>query len=308
MRILVTGGAGFIGSHLADAFCDDGHHVAVVDNLSTGRRSHVPAAAELHVLDIRDPALERLFRSFRPDVLCHQAAQMDVRRSVSDPVFDADVNVVGTLRLLELCRRFDCERVLFASTGGAIYGEQDEVPAREDHPQRPVSPYGVAKLAGEKYLHFYAIEYGVRATATRYANVYGPRQSPHGEAGVVAIFTDRMVRGEAPTIYGDGEQTRDFIYVADVVEANRAVLAHDLSGAYNVGTGVETSINELYATLRDTVGRSLEAVRAPGLPGEQRRSCITSRALTLATGWTPTIALHEGVSRTVAHVRGGSAE
>jgi UDP-glucose 4-epimerase len=303
MRILITGGAGFIGSNLADAFLAAGHDVLVVDDLSTGNRENVSAKAELLVADIRDGrAVGEAFARFRPDVLCHHAAQMDVRKSVADPAFDADVNVVGTLRLLELCREHGCKRVLFASTGGAIYGEQDVFPAGESHATRPLSPYGVAKLAVERYLYFYSVQYGFRATCLRYANVYGPRQNAHGEAGVVAIFATRLLEGAAPTINGDGKQTRDFVFVGDVVQANLLALEKELVGAFNVGTGVETSVNALYEELRRAAGVPTVALRGPGKPGEQERSCLDASLLGKA-GFTPRTALADGINQTVSYFR-----
>jgi UDP-glucose 4-epimerase len=303
MRVLVTGGAGFIGSHLSDAFLDAGHEVLVLDDLSSGRRENVPRGATVVQQDIRAPEVREVFSRFRPDVLCHHAAQMDVRRSVADPAFDADVNVVGTLRLLELCREHGTHRILFASTGGAIYGYQDVYPAPEEHPTRPVSPYGVAKLSVEGYLHFYTVEYGFAATCLRYANVYGPRQNPHGEAGVVAIFSQKLLAGGTPTIYGLGAQTRDFVYVGDVVQANVLALEKGLTGSYNVGTGVETSVNDLYESIRSAAGQERPAERAPARPGEQLRSCLDSSKLEKATGWRPRTSLTVGIARTVDYFR-----
>lgn len=303
MRALVTGGAGFIGSNLVDALVERGHEVVVVDDLSSGRRENVPDGARLVTADIRSPSLRTTFEEFRPEVLFHLAAQMDVRRSVADPAFDADVNVVGTLRLLELCREVGTRRVLFASTGGAIYGEQDVYPAPESHPTRPLSPYGVAKLSVEHYLYFYGAAYGFRSTCLRFANVYGPRQNPHGEAGVVAIFVDRLLAGQTPTINGDGAQTRDFVFVADVVRANLLALEKDVTGALNVGTGVETSVNELYDAIRVAVGTETKAVHGPGKPGEQARSCLDAGALERALGFRPSTPLAEGIGRTVEYFR-----
>jgi UDP-glucose 4-epimerase len=302
MRILLSGGAGFIGSHVADAFLAEGHDLAVVDNLSTGRRENVPRAATLVVADIRDPSVGEVFSSFRPEVLCHLAAQVDVRRSVADPAFDAQINVVASLQLLEHARRAGCRRILFSSTGGAIYGEQDVTPAPESHPARPVSPYGCAKLAVERYLHFYEVVHGFRTTCLRYANVYGPRQNPHGEAGIVAIFVDKMLSGETPTIYGDGRQTRDFVYVGDVARANVLALARGLGGTYNVGTGVETSVNDLAETLRAIVGYPEPARRAAAKPGEQRRSCLDATRLG-TEGWTAAMSIRSGLAITAAWFR-----
>jgi UDP-glucose 4-epimerase len=303
MRILLTGGAGFIGSNVADAFLERGHEILVIDDLSTGTRENLPGLAKFLETSITASDCRAAFESFRPEVLCHQAAQIDVRRSVADPAFDAEVNVVGTIRLLELCREFGTRRVLFASTGGAIYGEQDFFPATEAHPTRPISPYGVAKLSVEHYLHYYAVEHGFRAACLRYANVYGPRQNPHGEAGVVAIFTNRLLRSEAPTINGDGAQTRDYVFVGDVVRANVLALEKDLTGHYNVGTGVETSVNALYEVIRDAVGIDLEARRGPGKPGEQLRSCLDAAALEQATGFRPRTPLADGIKATVEYFR-----
>lgn len=307
MRVLVTGGAGFIGSNIADALLASGHAVWVVDDLSSGRRENVPGAAGFTQADIRSPAVAEAFRAFRPDVLCHHAAQMDVRKSVADPAFDADVNVVGTLRVLELCREHGCRRVLFASTGGAIYGDQDVYPAPEGHPTRPLSPYGVAKLAVEHYLYFYGAEHGFRSTCLRYANVYGPRQNPHGEAGVVAVFVNRLLAGQVPRINGEGTQTRDFTFVGDVVRANLAALEKDLDGAYNVGTGIETSVNALYDVIRAAVGVETRAEHGPGKPGEQQRSSLDASHLRHATGFSPETGLAEGIRATVDYFRALSA-
>jgi UDP-glucose 4-epimerase len=304
MRILVTGGAGFIGSNVADAFIARGHEVAVLDDLSSGKRENVPTGALFAEHDIRASEVKGLVESFHPDVLCHHAAQIDVRRSVADPGYDAEVNIVGSLRLLELCRAAGTRRVLFASTGGAIYGEQDCFPATEAHPARPVSPYGVAKLSVEHYLHYYGVEHGFRSTCLRYANVYGPRQNAHGEAGVVAIFSNRILGGETSTINGKGEQTRDFVYVADVAQANVLVLEKDLVGAFNVGTGIETSVNALYDAIRRAAGSDVEATRGPAKPGEQLRSSLDSSLLESKTGFRPRTPLETGLRETVEYFRG----
>jgi UDP-glucose 4-epimerase len=264
----------------------------------------VPKAAQFLRASILAPEVRAGFESFRPDVLCHHAAQIDVRRSVLDPAADAEVNIVGTIRLLELCREFGTRRILFASTGGAIYGEQDVHPATEAHPARPISPYGVAKLSVEHYLHYYSVEHGLRSACLRYANVYGPRQNPHGEAGVVAIFANKLLSGEVPVINGDGAQTRDYVFVGDVVRANVLALEKDLGGHYNVGTGVETSVNELYDVIRSAVGTSSAARRGPAKPGEQLRSSLDASALERATGFRPKTPLSEGIKKTVEYFRG----
>ncbi|MBA2692056.1 MAG: SDR family oxidoreductase [Rubrobacter sp.] len=301
MRVLVTGGAGFIGSHVSDLLIENGHEVAVVDDLSGGKKENIPGKANFYKLDVRggcDPA----FEEFRPEAVVHQAAQMDVRRSVAEPDFDADVNVLGTIRLLENCAKHEVSKFVFASTGGAVYGEQDEFPATEDHPQRPISPYGVSKLAGEKYLYYFNAQYGLPYTALRYANVYGPRQDPHGEAGVVAIFSGRLARNETSKINGAGEQTRDYVYVKDVARANLLALEKDVpSGAYNVGTGIETSVNELYELLREGAGKDLAPEHGPAKPGEQMRSCVDPALAERILGWRPEVEISSGLKETLRY-------
>jgi UDP-glucose 4-epimerase len=304
--VCITGGAGFIGSHLAEAFVERGLRVLVLDNLSGGREENVPAGAELHRLDIRSPEAARLVREEGVDVLVHHAAQMDVRRSVDDPVFDADVNILGGLNLLEAARHGGVRQVLFASTGGAIYGEQDFFPATEEHPARPVSPYGVSKLAFERYLFFYHVAYGLDVTCLRYANVYGERQNPHGEAGVVAIFHDRLLADRVPTINGDGQQTRDYVHVSDVVKANLAAAGLPGFHTYNVGTGVETNVVELYREIARALGSRAEATHGPGKPGEQKRSVIDAGLLRRELNVPPPLSLAEGLQRTAAWFRARS--
>jgi UDP-glucose 4-epimerase len=304
--VCITGGAGFIGSHLADAFVERGLRILVLDDLSGGRRENVPAGAELHVLDIRSPDAARLVRESQVDVLIHHAAQMDVRRSVENPMFDADVNILGGLNLLEAARQGGVKQVLFASTGGAIYGEQDFFPATEDHPARPVSPYGVSKLAFERYLFYYHVAYGLDVTCLRYANVYGERQNPHGEAGVVAIFHDRLLAGRVPTINGDGLQTRDYVHVSDVVNANLAAAGLPGFHIYNVGTGVETTVVELYREIARALGSDAEATHGPGKPGEQKRSAIDAGLLRRELAVPAPLSLAEGLARTAAWFRARS--
>jgi UDP-glucose 4-epimerase len=303
VKVLVTGGAGFIGSHVCEAFLRAGHEVIALDNLSSGKRENLDPRVRLAVLDIRSPEAAELIRSERPHALCHLAAQMDVRRSVEDPRFDADANILGMLNLLEASRVAGVKKVIFSSTGGAIYGEQDVFPAPESHATRPVSPYGVSKAAGELYLGYYRAQYGMDYVALRYANVYGPRQNPHGEAGVVAIFSQRLVAGKGCTIFGDGGQTRDFVFGPDVARANLLAFEKDYVGAVNIGTGVETDINRLYALLADAAGSSLQVAHAPGKPGEQRRSCIDAALAQKVLGWQPSVAVAEGLRKTVEYFR-----
>jgi UDP-glucose 4-epimerase len=301
MKVLVTGGAGFIGSHVTDRLIEAGVEVVVLDNLASGKRESVNPRARLHEADIGGEGIRALFERERFDCVDHHAAQMNVRRSVDDPMFDAQVNILGSLNLLQAAVATGVKKFVFASTGGAIYGEQLTFPADESHQTCPMSPYGIAKLAVEKYLAFYEDVHGLSYTALRYANVYGPRQDPHGEAGVVAIFGQRLLAREPAIINGDGEQTRDFVYVEDVVRANVLAVTTDLRGIYNVGTGIETSVNALYAHLAKHSGATDAPRHGPPKAGEQRRSVLDSRKLQAATTWTPTIPIDEGLRRTVAY-------
>ena len=300
MRILLTGGAGFIGSHVADRLLEHGHEVAIVDDLSSGKLENVPEGALFYETDIRS-GCDHVFEEWAPEAVSHQAAQMDVRRSVAEPDFDAEVNVVGTVRILEGCVRHGVRKVVFASTGGAIYGDQETFPATEDHPQYPLSPYGVSKLAGERYLHYYHAQYGLPYVALRYANVYGPRQDPHGEAGVVAIFCGNLAEGRTSTINGSGEQTRDYVYAEDVARANVLALERDVpSGAYNVGTAIETSVNRLYEILLEVSGKEVfPPQHGPAKPGEQVRSCVDPTKSARVLGWQPAVDLNPGLKKTL---------
>jgi UDP-glucose 4-epimerase len=296
MRALVTGGAGFIGSHLVDALLGDAAEVHVVDNLASGSRENLSAAAELHELDVRDEAIEELAGRLRPEVVFHLAAQADVGTSVERPAFDADVNVVGTVRVLEAARAAGA-RVVFTSTGGAIYGECER-PAREDDEPQPLSPYAAAKLAGEGYLATWNRLHGGLHTTCRLANVYGPRQRPTLEGGVVAIFLDRLGDGRETEIFGDGNQTRDFIFVADVVAALLAAAATPAAGVYNVGSGVETSVLDLYRLCAQTAGVGREPRFASARPGDLRHSVLDPSRARDELGWRVETALEEGVART----------
>ncbi len=303
MKILVTGGAGFIGSHVVDAYVAAGHDVIVVDNLCTGKRENLNPKARFVELDIGDERTGALIRDERPEVLNHHAAQMDVRRSVADPLFDARTNILGTIGLLEASRQAGVRKVLFVSSGGAAYGEQETFPAPETHPTWPVSPYGVSKRSGELYCHFYQAEYGLPFVAFRYANVYGPRQDPHGEAGVVAIFSGKMLRGEPVTVNGDGKQTRDYVFVGDVARMSLLALEHDATGPVNVGTARETDVNTLARTMLEVSGSRSEVRHGAAKGGEQRRSVVDIRRAAEVFGWTPQVSLRDGLARTVEFFR-----
>ena len=300
MRILVTGGAGFIGSHVVDTFIGAGHRVAVIDNLSTGRRARVNRDARFYVIDLRSSRLADVFETERPEAVAHLAAQAAVGRSVSDPLFDASVNVLGGLNLLDCCRRFGVGRIIYSSSGGAGYGETDVLPTPEDHPTLPMSPYGVSKVALEMYVSAWRQMFGVSGVSLRYANVYGPRQDPEGEAGVVAIFCHRLLTGQTPIINGDGEQTRDYVYVEDVAAANlRALTCREVTGCVNIGTGVETSVNELHRRLAATAGVQAPPEHGPPKAGEQRRSCLNPALAKRVLGWAPMVTLADGLTRTL---------
>ena len=303
--VLVTGGAGFIGSHLAERLVAEGCEVHVMDDLSGGVRSNVPEGAVFHELDIRSREAAALFGEHNFAALCHLAAQMDVRRSVADPKFDAEVNVLGFLNLLEAGRQTGLEKVAFASTGGAIYGEPDPSvndggPQPESHPTLPMSPYGITKLVSEHYLRFYGQTYGIESAALRFGNVYGPRQNPHGEAGVVAIFAQRLLRGEPITINGPGSQTRDYVFVKDVVAAFMAALEKEATDIYNVGTGVETDVNQLFHHINRLTEAGADEIHGPAKAGEQQRSVLDISHTSDALGWMPAVDVATGLEKTVA--------
>ena len=307
MKIVVTGGAGFIASHIVDAFIERGHEVDIFDDLSTGQKANLNPKATLHTVDIADAKAARLIEQIKPDALSHHAAQMDVRHSVADPTFDARVNILGFINLLEGCKNAGVKKVMFASSGGAVYGEQEIYPAPESHVTQPASPYGVSKRTGELYLSYYHQAYGLPYIALRYANVYGPRQSSKGEAGVVAIFLSMLLSGKTPLINGDGKQTRDYVFVGDVVAANVAALESPYIGQINIGTGVETDVVAIYDHLRQAVGSSTQAQHGPAKPGEQRRSCLDNRHAGAVLGWRPQVALADGLRRTAEHYRENQA-
>ncbi len=308
-RVLVTGGAGFIGSHVVEAFRAAGDTVEVLDNLTTGRRENVPAGVQFHELDITSPAAAAVVREGRFDVVCHLAAQIDVRKSVADPAYDAGVNIGGSLNLLEAVRASGHKtRFVFSSTGGAIYGDFVQVPTVENMPKDPESPYGIAKLSVEYYMGYFARVHGLDTVALRYANVYGPRQDPHGEAGVVAIFCKRALAGETLTVFGDGQQTRDYVYAGDVARANFLAATRPLPPmrqldvrAFNIGTGIETSVLDLARTIYKAAGKDGEVHHAPARPGEQVRSSVNTTKARDELGWTPQVTLEEGLRQTYAY-------
>ena len=299
MKILVTGGAGFIASHITDAFINEGHSVTVVDNLSTGFEKNINPKAKFVKSDIGDSNLLQLFEKEKFDVVNHHAAQMDVRKSVADPAFDANTNILGTINLLQCCIKTGVKKFMFASTGGAVYGEQSYYPADENHPTSPLSPYGISKLAVEKYLFFYKSQYDFKYTILRYANIYGPRQNSKGEAGVVAIFSTKLLANQQPVINGTGKQTRDYVFVGDVVKANLTTLKDDVCDIYNVGTAKETDVNELFNKLNHLTGSNKEEKHGPAAAGEQMRSVITSEKLFKKFNWKPSTTLENGLKETV---------
>jgi len=299
MKILITGGAGFIASHIVDKFIEEGHKVVILDDLSTGFEKNINPKAKFVKLNIRDEKVAELFEEEKFDVVNHHAAQMDVRRSVVDPAFDANTNILGTINLLQNSVKHGVNKFMFASTGGAVYGEQECFPADENHPANPVSPYGISKLSVEKYLYFYYNEHKLNYTILRYANIYGPRQNPFGEAGVVAIFSTKLLKGDQPIINGTGEQTRDYVFVKDVVKANLLTLSDDESDIYNVGTSIETNVNELYNMLNDIAGNGQEEKHGPAAAGEQMRSVINSEKLFEKFNWKPSTKLIDGLKETV---------
>ena len=307
MKILVTGGAGFIASQIADAFINEGHEVHILDNLSTGFKENTNPKAKFIQADISTPDITEIFAKEKYDVINHHAAQIDVRKSVADPVFDANTNILGSINLLQACIKTGVKRFMFASTGGAIYGEQEYFPADEFHPTKPVSPYGITKLSIEKYLYFYMNEYGLNYTILRYANVYGPRQNPFGEAGVVAIFANKLLKNDNPVINGEGKQTRDYVFVEDVVKANVLTLTSSGSDIYNVGTGIETSVNELFTKLNWIAGNKATEKHGPAPKGEQMRSVITSEKLFKKFNWKPSVKIEEGLQKTFDSFKSKSA-
>ena len=304
MKVLVTGGAGFIGSHIVDRLLNEGYEVVIIDDLSSGVEKNINKNAKFYRLDIKNPNLESVFKNERPDYINHLAAQKDVRVSVSDPVYDAGINVLGTINILQNCVKYGVKKIVFASTGGAIYGEQDFFPAPETHPARPISPYGITKLCAEHYMFYYKAIHGLDYASLRYSNVYGPRQDPHGEAGVVAIFIQKMLNGSQPVINGDGGQTRDFVYVEDVANASiLAIRSKTSDSIFNIGTGVETSINRVFNYLRDIIDPSIDEIHGPSKQGEQRRSVIECSKAKNILHWEPKVSLANGLKKTCEYFK-----
>jgi UDP-glucose 4-epimerase len=303
MKVLVTGGAGFIGSNIVDIFIENGHDVVIVDDLSTGRRSNINSRAKFYQIDIRDPGMREIFASERPEVVDHHAAQIDVRRSVSDPRFDADVNILGSIHLAELAREFGVRKFIHISSGGAIYGEPVYLPCDEAHPVQPLAPYGASKYTFELYLYLYKETYGLDYTILRYANVYGPRQDPLGEAGVVAIFTGQMLQDKPVTINGTGEQVRDYVFVSDCARANLICLQGGNGGVYNLGAGIGTTVNQIFDQLKAITGYPHEPAYGPPKSGETFKIYLDSTHAKDELDWEPTVSLEDGLSRTVEYFR-----
>ena len=303
MKIMVTGGAGFIGSHVVDTFLAAGHDVVVVDDLSSGHQANVNPEARFYQADIRDAALDDIIAAEQPEVISHQAARANVRESMAKPILYADVNILGSLKLLESCRKHGVRKVIYASTGGASYGEPRQLPVPEDHPINPLDPYGASKHHVEHYLYLYHANYGLDYTTLRYPNVFGPRQDPHGEAGVVAIFTGLMLGGGRPIINGSGEQERDFVDVTDVARANLLSLSQGGGRVYNIGSGVGTSVNQIYALLSDLTGYHKAAQHGPAKQGEVYKIYLDATRAREELGWTPQVPLAQGLARTVDFFR-----
>jgi UDP-glucose 4-epimerase len=303
MNVLVTGGAGFIGSNITDEYIRLGHNVIIVDNMSTGVKEFINPRAVFYEIDIRSDDLSEVFTKHKIDVINHHAAQIDLRKSVESPKFDVDVNVVGSINLFELAVKYKVKKVIFASTGGAIYGEHDYFPADEAHPTRPYAPYGINKLAVEKYLFYYYHVYGLDYVVLRYANIYGPRQNPFGECGVIAIFTDKLLKGVLPVINGSGEQTRDYVYVKDVVKANVLALDSLNPTVYNIGTSRETSVNYIFEKVNELAGTGFKENHGPAKKGEQLRSVLSYEKIKNELGWKPDVDINRGLELTLDYYK-----
>ncbi|MDY6861901.1 MAG: NAD-dependent epimerase/dehydratase family protein [Thermodesulfobacteriota bacterium] len=304
MKILVTGGAGFIGSHLVDRLINDGHTVVVIDNLSLGRIEHVNSKAVFYKMDIRDEKLAQIFKEEQPEIVSHHAAQASVTKSMENPFLDNDVNIRGTLNILECCRNYGVKKIIFSSTGGAVYGEPQRIPVNEQHPINPLSIYGLHKYFGEKYLYLYNENYGLQYIILRYSNVYGPRQNPNGEAGVIAIFSRQLLQGATPTIFGDGNKTRDYLYVDDVIEANLLVMDFNKNGRiFNLGWGLEITDKKIYYSIKEALGVNTKPIYGSKRPGELDRIALDAMYIKKELGWQPKVILKEGIAKTVAYYK-----
>lgn len=301
MKILVTGGAGFIGSWIVDRLISRGDEVIIIDNLSTGKERNINKSAKFYKLDIQDPKIEEIFKTNKIDIVNHHAAQIDVRKSVIDPILDININVIGGINLLKLCVKYNVKKFIFASSGGTVYGEQNFYPTAEDHPTKPISPYGINKLTIEHYLHYYYTIHNLNYISLRYANIYGPRQDPFGEAGVVAIFINKILSKKQPIINGDGEQTRDYTYIDDVVDANILAMNSDAIGVFNIGTGIETSVNKLFSIILDIMKVNVKEIHGPPKEGEVRRSCLDYTQAKKILNFNPKIEIKDGIKKTVEY-------
>ena len=300
MKILVTGGAGFIGSHITDLLIKNNYAVVIIDNLSSGKKENLNSEAKFYQGDICDlEFLEKVFAKEKPEIVDHHAAQINVRTSLENPQFDAEVNIKGSLNLLEMSKKYGVKKFIFASTGGAIYGDTDNRPTPENELPKPVSPYGIAKFSVENYLHYYNLVWGLNYTALRYSNVYGPRQNPHGEAGVVSIFLEKIKKNETCLINGNGAQTRDYVFVKDVARANLMAIESDFVGSLNVGTSKETSVNELFQTIAKNLNKKVESSNRDAPKGEQQTSCLSYAKIQAEFGWEPKVELGEGIKETL---------
>ena len=306
LKIIVTGGAGFIGSHVADKYIEAGHDVIIIDNLSSGKKENINPKAKFYNVDIKDTRkIPEIFEKEKPDIVNHHAAQIDVRKSVSDPVFDANVNIIGSINLLENCKKHNVKKFVFASSGGTIYGECSDTPPDENSPYLPMSPYGIAKLSVEYYMNYYSKTYQLKTIALRYGNVYGPRQDPHGEAGVVAIFSERMLKNEDVYIFGDGKQMRDYVYVEDVARANLLVLNHNENLTLNIGTSRATSVIELFEMMKKISNYKKSPIFKPARTGELFKSFLDIKKAKEKIGWQPLFNLEEGLKKTIEYFRRG---
>jgi UDP-glucose 4-epimerase len=303
-KCLFTGGAGFIGSHLVDKLIEQNYEVAVIDNLSTGKKENINPKAKFYKIDVQDSKISEVFIKEKPDFVFHYAAQIDVRKSVENPIESAKTNILGSLNVLENCKNFGIKKIIFASTGGAIYGEAEIIPTPEDYPPQPVSPYGIEKLIVEHYLDFYKREYNLEYLIFRFANVYGPRQNSKGEAGVIAIFCAKLLDEEQPVINGDGKQTRDFVFVDDVIRANILGIEKNESGVFNIGTAQETDINTIFNIINKSFGSKYKETHAPGKKGEQKRSCLDFNKAKEILGWQPSCTLSAGIKPTTTWFKG----